>query len=49
MDLSNFLNEFIIFNNKYKSLFNQYNVNNMCDLLHNLYTDVKLFNNLNDS
>ncbi len=49
MDLSNFLNEFITFNNKYKSLFNRYGVNNMSDLLYNLYTDVEMLKRLDNS
>jgi hypothetical protein len=49
MDLSNFLNEFITFNNKYKSLFNRYGVNNISDLLYNLYTDVEILKKLNNS
>ena len=49
MDLSNFLNEFITFNNKYKSLFNRYGVNNMSDLLYNLYTDVEILKRLDNS
>ena len=49
MDLSNFLNEFITFNNKYKSLFNHYGVNNISDLLYNLYTDVEILKRLNNN
>ena len=49
MDLSNFLNEFITFNNKYKYLFNHYGVNNISDLLYNLYTDVEILKKLNNN